>query len=161
MALAALACAAGCAGPSPPTLEVTDAVLTEESPEGIVVTFRVRAENRNDDPLPLRTVRYSLTLDGRTAFSGERFAEATIRRQGSQEFFLPVALTVGENGVLRSMPPEHPEGVPYSLSGSVEYQIPGTIAEVLFDSNIRRPTAGFSESGRLDFSQMAAPGVDR
>lgn len=134
-----------------PRFDVADVAITEQTAEGMVVTFLVRAENRGDEALPLRTVRYALSVNGRQAFSGQRNAEATVRRQGSQEFRLPVALTLGERGDL----PAAPTGqVPYALSGTVEYELPGSIAEVLFDSGIRRPTASFSETGQLDFSQV-------
>lgn len=148
--VAALALGA-CNSQPAPRFEVTDVAITEQTPTGLVVTFRVRAENRGDDPLPLRDVHYSLSIDQRAAFSGLRHAEATVRRQGSQEFTLPVALTLGENGDL----PAAPSGkVPYRLSGTVEYELPGSIAEVLFDSGLRRPSASFGESGQLDFSQV-------
>ncbi|MBL8746854.1 MAG: LEA type 2 family protein [Phycisphaerae bacterium] len=148
----------GCQSQPAPTLEVTQVAITEQTAQGMVVTFRVRADNRGDEALPLRTVRYSISLDGRPAFSGERNAESTVRRHGSQEFLLPVALTLGEGKDLPAVPSGQ---VSYSLSGSVEYEVPGSIAEVLFDTGIRRPSASFSESGRLDFSEIGPMGPDR
>jgi hypothetical protein len=35
----------------------------------------------------------------------------------------------------------------YRVTGSVTYELPGTIAELFFDSNIRRPSQGFTEAG--------------
>lgn len=141
----------GCNSQPAPTFEVTNVAITEQTADGMVVSFRVQADNRGEEALPLRTVRYSISIDGHPAFSGQRNAEATVRRYGSQEFVLPVALTLGEGKDL----PAAPTGqVPYALSGSVEYEVPGSIAEVLFDTGIRRPTATFSESGRLDFSEI-------
>ncbi len=154
MAVSAVWCGAalvGCQSQPAPRLEVTDVAITEQTEGGLVVTFRVRADNRGDEAMPLRTVHYSMSVDGRQAFSGQRIAEATVRRHGSQEFVLPVALTLGEGKDL----PAAPTGqVPYVLSGTVEYEVRGSIAEVLFDTGIRRPTASFSESGRLDFSEV-------
>ena len=143
----------GCQSQPAPSFEVTNVAITEQSPApgGMVVTFRVKADNRGEEALPLRTVHYSFSLDGRPVFSGRRAAEATIRRYGSQEFLLPVALTLGEGGDL----PSAPSGkMPYSLTGTVEYEVPGSIAEVLFDTGIRRPSATFGESGVLDFSEI-------
>ena len=37
----------------------------------------------------------------------------------------------------------------YELSGRVTYVLPGAIAELLFDNEIRKPTVGFSERGEL------------
>ncbi len=140
-----------CQSQPAPRLEVSSVGVTDQGAEGMVVTFRVRAENRGDEPLPLRTVRYSLSVNGRPAFTGERQAEATVRRQGTQEFLLPVALSLGEGHDLPALPTGD---VPYSITGNIEYELPGSIAEVLFDTGIRRPTASFGESGTLDFSQV-------
>jgi hypothetical protein len=154
-----LACGAltagGCASQPPPRITVADVAVTDQSAEGLVVTFRMLAENAGSASLPLRTVRYSVSVDGRPAFVGERRAEATAPRAGSQEFILPVAFSLGEGKDFPSMPAAT---VPYTLTGSVEYELPGTIADLLFDSGIRRPTASFSETGRLDFSAVG-PGA--
>lgn len=141
----------GCQSQPAPSFEVAGVAITEQTAEGMVVTFRVRADNRGEEALPLRTVHYSISLDGRPAFSGQRAAEATVRRYGSQEFLLPVALTLGEGRDLPALPTGQ---VPYALNGTVEYEVPGSIAELLFDTGIRRPSASFSESGNLDFSEI-------
>lgn len=156
VAVLAGAALAGCQSQPAPSFEVSGVAITEQTSEGMVVTFRVRADNRGEEALPLRTVQYSISLDGRQTFSGQRAAEATVRRFGSQEFLLPVALTLGEGKDLPALPTGQ---VPYSLQGTVEYEVPGSIAELLFDTGIRRPTASFSESGQLDFSQIG-PSLD-
>ena len=148
--LSAAALVLGACSTKAPRFEVTSVAVTDQTEEGVVVTFRVAAENRNPEPLPLHTVRYALSLDGREVFRGERSAETTLRRFGTQEFLLPVSIGVGEGRTLS----EQPGGqIPYSFSASVEYQTPGTIAEALFDSRIRIPTESFSERGKLDFAQ--------
>lgn len=121
----------------------------QQSAEGLVVTFQMKAENRNAEPLPLRDVKYSLSLGGKEVFRGKRSAEATIRRYGTQEFTLPIAVPLGAGSSLAQAPGGE---VAYGFRGSVEYELPGSIAEVLFDTGLRRTSAGFSEEGRLDFS---------
>jgi len=141
--------AGGCGRHQAPPLEVQQVAITEQTAEAVVVSFVIRASNRNSEPLPLRDVRYSMSVNGRQVFEAVRSGEATIPRFGQTEFTVPVALTLGEGRDL----PDGPVGqVPYELNGTVEYLLPGTIAEVLFDSDIRRPKASFSESGRLDFT---------
>lgn len=145
---AALLFLTGC-GATPPKFQVKDVAVTEQSEEAVVVMFRLEAENRNADPLPLRNVDYSLALQGRLVFRGKRSAEATLRRYGTQEVLLPVSIPIGPDEVLA----EPPSGqMPYTFAASFEYELPGTIAEALFDSGVRIPTAGVSESGRLDFA---------
>ncbi len=136
--------------------------MTEQSAEAVVLTFVLRGENRGKEQLPLREVKYSLEIEGREVFSGQRSAEATLPRFGTREIVLPVSVRIGEGQPL----PSPPTGVaPYSLSGAVVYEIPGTISEVLFDAKLRRPSADFREDGRMDFSSLpreaALPGPPR
>ncbi|HBS29585.1 MAG TPA: hypothetical protein DEB06_09095 [Phycisphaerales bacterium] len=140
-----------CSSPAPPTFRVASVAVTDESPEAAVLTFRLLGENTSDRALPLRTVSYTLALDGRPVFQGERSAEVTLNRFGAQSVDLPVTLLTGADR------PALEGEVPYTLSGSIVYEVPGTIAEVLFDARLRRPSAGFSQSGRLDFSALDRP----
>lgn len=149
-ALAVCAAALGaCSGAQSPHFEVRDVAVTEQTDQGVVVTFRIAAENRNAEPLPLRNVRYGLSLDGKRVFEGERSAETTLRRYGTQEFLLPVAFPVGEGTDIAATPIGQ---MPYSFDATVEYVLPGTIAEALFDTGLRIPTASFGERGQLDFT---------
>lgn len=153
MACAAAVVLGGCSGLREPTFKVSGVGVTEESAEATVLTFRVTGENTNGEALPLREVRYSLSLDGRRVFSGQRSAEATLQRFGTQTIDLPATVLASNGGDALS------GEVPYTLSGEVVYEVPGTIAEVLFDAQIRRPTARFAQSGRLDFGALERPVV--
>lgn len=147
--LAAVAClSTGCIRQaSPPMLTVTDARVIDRTQEVAVVQFDIEAENTNDIALPLRELRYELVVEGDTIFSGSRSPEATVRRFGSQSISVPVVIPLDElpetsvNG-----------GVPYRLRGRVTYIIPGALAELLFDTNVRRPTVGFEDRGTLDLA---------
>jgi hypothetical protein len=143
----AAALLAGCSGPAP-TFRVLDIEVSDESPQATVVTVTLEGENRGEEALPLRDVRYTLSLDGRPVFSGVRSAEATLPAGGVERVRLPVAITAEQAGG-----PLTGTQRPYSLSGSVQYLSSGSIAEVLFDSGLRQPTASFSESGSLDFAK--------
>lgn len=136
----------GCAGAKPPTFDVVDVGVTERGPDGVVVTFVLVGTNTNPDPLPLDEVTYSLNLNGRDVFRGTRMAEATLPANGTQRVMLPVPVPVAP-GV------EAPTGqAAYRLQGSMVYKIPGSIAEIFFDSGVRRPSIGFGEGGTLDFA---------
>lgn len=129
----------GCASPAPPTFELADVYTLPEGPDGRVVVFVVEGVNDSASALPLRDVRYSASLDGGESVSVRRGARATLPAKGSQTFELPVPVA-GDAGVVGA----------YELRGSVEYQVPGALADLLFDNNLRRTRAGFSFSGRLD-----------
>lgn len=153
-AAALLALSAGLTGcfsdPKPPAFKVVDVGVTERTAEGVVVTFTLEGTNTNKDPLPLDSVSYSLSLDGRPTASATRQAEAELPASGVQRVRLPVAIPVSPGA------PEPTGTSGYRLSGSMVYKIPGSIAEVFFDSGLRRPSVGFGEAGTLDFSRAAA-----
>lgn len=140
----------GCSGYAPPSLSVAGVSVAAESEHGVVIDFAIDAQNVNSVELPLKQVRYSLTLDGREVFSGVRSPEASLRRLGTQRFHIPVAVAVG---------PEEPKFTGkhgYALQGTLLYITPGQLAEVLFDIKWRRPSVGFREEGTLDFGEKTA-----
>jgi hypothetical protein len=139
----------GCTGHTAPSLSVAGSRQVEATPDGFVVAFDLEAQNANDVELPLREIRYSLTLDGREVFSGVRSPEATLRRLGTQRFTIPAAVALAPG----QAPPAGP--TPYVLEGRLAYIAPGQIAQVLFDINVRRPTVRFREEGVVELG--AAP----
>jgi hypothetical protein len=141
----------GCSWYHAPDLDVVSVQRAQETDEGMVLSFGLDASNENEVALPLKTVRYSLELEGKRVFSGRRAAEATLRRKGTQRILLPAAVPWEKIGG------EAPAGdVPYRLSGELSYVTPGQLAEILFDTGVRRPSVRFSEKGVIAFS----PGGD-
>lgn len=139
----------GCSGFAPPSVRVVDARVIEQTEHGIAVDFIMEGVNANSEEIPLQVVRYSLAIDGERVFTGERMAEATLRRFGSQTFVLPVAATWD------ALPSDRPEGDDsprvrrYRLSGTLQYIAPGALAEVFFDTGVRRPRVRFAAEGDL------------
>lgn len=137
----------GCSRYKHPGLSVAEVKMTEETASGYVLEFVLDTRNDNPEPLPLREVRYSLTLEGREVFSGVRSAQATLRRFGTQRISLPAAVPL-EPGATP------PRGVVrYGLDGELSYVTPGQIARILFDTRVRRPRVGFHERGELDLGK--------
>jgi hypothetical protein len=138
--------------------------MSGQSDEGYVLTFTLLGENPNKSPLPLRQVSYSLSLDGKHVFQGTRSAQATLPAKGSQALTLPVSIPndvgagKGAEGAGADEPPPAGAKAKYRIAGSIEYQLPGSIAELLFDSQIRRPKAGFGESGVFEFTEAPTRG---
>ncbi|MEM1424266.1 MAG: LEA type 2 family protein [Planctomycetota bacterium] len=133
----------GCTGATAPTFRVLDASLTSETDEGYVVTFTLEGENTNGFELPLREVDYRLVLEGEEVFTGRRSAEVTLAADSRGVVTLPVSVAFGEGVGL-------PASMAYELSGRVTYVLPGAIAELLFDNQIRKPRVGFGERGVLE-----------
>jgi len=135
----------GCSTYDAPTLEVTSALVTQETSQGMVIDFGIDVANTNDFEVPLERIRYTLRLGGQRVFTGTRSAEATVRRLGTQQITLPAAIDLEKY--------ELPTGeVQYELFGSVVYVTPGQIARILFDAGVSRPKAKFRHKGTLDFS---------
>jgi hypothetical protein len=148
--IAAVVGLGGC-GYAPPKFTVLDAAIIEETTQGFVIEFEVEGENPNDEPLILEAVEYSLSLDGRRRFGGVRSPEVTLPANGSQRMRLPASIGLGEREMI-------PSGIrKYRMVGTVTYEVPGSIAELLFDSNIRRPKQPFARSGELDFGDPLGP----
>ncbi|MGP1308650.1 MAG: LEA type 2 family protein [Phycisphaerales bacterium] len=154
--LASLAPLVGCGGFSAPKIRVVDARVLEQTEHGVSVDFVLEGQNDNSEEIPLQVVRYSLSIDGERVFTGERMAEATLRRFGTQTFVLPVAAE------WEDLPNDRPEGDlsvrtrRYRLAGTLQYIAPGALAEVFFDTGVRRPSVRFVSEGELTVS----PSVD-
>lgn len=150
--LGCLCLGSGCAGVSSPRASVEGwslagavggpvmgPVESADGAAGETLTLLVRVENPNRaTALPLGRVRYRVEAEGVPALEAVRSGEASLPAGGAVTLALPVPA---------------PAGVPasglYRVSGTVEYIVPGALAEILFDADIRRPRVGFSESGRF------------
>lgn len=157
LALALFPALWGCSPYDAPSLAIETVTLVDEGPEGLVLELTLSARNDNEVPLPLREVEYELQLGpagegGWTgSFRGTRSAGATLRAGGTQTIVLPAAIAL-EPG---RRAPDGP--VPYRLSADLVYITPGALADVLFDTGVRRPTVSFDRDGVIDFG--AAPGA--
>lgn len=140
--------AGGCSSYEAPNLKVVDARVSERSAEGVVLMFTLDAENPNEEGLPLRTVDYRVSLEGREVFQGTRSAEATLRRYGTQQIRLPAVVALSEPATSLS-------AADYRIEGTLRYITPGEIAEILFDAGVRQPGVAFSGEGKADLTAAA------
>jgi len=141
---------AGCSSVSSPKLTVTSAAPMGRSDEGVALAFMVDAENPNESALPLRTIEYTVMLDGRPVFAGTRSPEATLRRLGTQQIVLPAVVRLADHPWLAAGLASAGK-VPFRIEGRLTYVAPGQIAEILFDSGVSVPTSTFSGAGEIDF----------
>ena len=151
LAASALVCAS--CSLKPPTFAVADIAIADSTPEATILQITLLGENTNSEPTPLYEIQYSMTIDGTVVESARRSPQATIPAHGSQEFVFPVAVPV------TAIDPARLAVAAYRVSGSVTYILPGTITELFFDSNIRRPSQNFAESGSFapDSGMQEAP----
>jgi len=141
---------AACTGISTPKLTIVDVHQDEHEPTGRRMIIVVKAENLSDVQLPLRDATYSVRLDGKQVFEGERSPESTLRKWGVQELRFPVAL-----------PPDRwptaDTPVRYEISGSLVYLPPGKFNEILYDYHLLRPTASFRGNGQVSLHGPSSP----
>lgn len=124
---------AGCSSHKAPTFRVIDAQIASQTESATTILVTVEGENPNADELPLYAMHYSASVNGDTMMSGvERSPQRTLPRFSTGSFTIPVIV-----------PNDRLSG-PVArvwIDGSVIYQLPGTIAQVFFDNDIRRPSA--------------------
>ena len=139
--------AVGCSSAVPPRFSVVSVAERERTDEAVVLDFTIGAENRNEEALPLERATYSLSLDGRRVFEGQRLARVTVPRFGEQRLVLPVVVPADAVPLSRF---DATGEMRYELDGEIEYQTPGRLTEFLFDVNLRRPTAPLGLRGVLE-----------
>lgn len=141
--------ATGCSSTKPPTFHIAGVQLREQNERGTELVFEIEAANPNGREVPLYEADYALVLNGQRVFQGVRTPEATLGRYAVQHFSLPVVVSADQ------MPPG--TQIPYRFEGTITYVMPGALAEILFDRELRRPKAVLSDSGTLDLSTALAP----
>lgn len=130
----------GCTGIEPPRLWVESAKVREQTDQGAVVEFTIRADNPNADALPLRDTEYAVTLNNAEVFRGVRSAQCTLPGFGQQSFTLPAAV-----------PGRLPDGnIAYRISGEVSYVLPGAWRETLADAGLPEPTSELQGEGEIE-----------
>lgn len=159
----------GCETLRPPQLTLGEAVVTEKTDEAIAFDVAVDMINPNPQELELQEFRYTVAVDGRQVFQGRRSAEASLPAEGGKRVRIP--------GVVRydqmnwSAPPgagaedgvssggsgaSLPEQANYRVHGTLTYIVPGALAEILFDTGVRRPRVGFSGEGVVALKEPAS-----
>lgn len=134
------------AGPAPRVGQPT-ATVGERTDAGVVVNFTIPCENPSSEGLPLREVRYTVSIDGRPVFRGLRSPEATVRRFGTQEIHLPAVLAAEPGQSL-------PTGTStFKIDAEMLYVRPGILSQALFDAELVQPSVDFSGSGTIDFGK--------
>lgn len=138
--------AACSAGPSP-RVGQPSATVGERTDAGVVVHFTIPCENPGSEGLPLREVRYTVSIDGRAVFRGIRSPEATVRRFGQQEIRLPAVIAAEPGQAL-------PTGSrTFKIEAEMLYVRPGVLSQALFDAEIVQPSVEFSGTGTIDFGR--------
>ena len=137
----------GCSGYRAPTIQLTSVTMTEESEEATALTFKLELQNPNPEPIELREFHYRLSMNGREVYVGRRAASTTLHSHALQTIELPAVVRYEKLGWTQR---DRPQSLSYALKGTLLYETPGELAEILLDIGVRRPKVTFAKVGRLD-----------
>ncbi len=132
--LSVLAGLPGCAIlEKPPTVTVSEIRPTSASGHVDSVEIVLNVANDNTDALELDDVRYSVRSSSGSTYEGRRAALTTIPGKSTGQVIVPAVVPSG--AVMDSR-----------VSGSLRYLAPGRLAELLFETGVRRPSVSFRSS---------------
>ena len=147
--LLVLSAMSGCSVYRAPSVSVVGTAITETGDGLLGIDFSLVLENPNKQPLALHEFYYTLTVDGAVAYRGRWAASATLPASGTRRLTIPAVVRYDQVGRTALSGTSKPR---YDLTGHVLYLAPGDIAEILFDTGVRKPQASFSAQGVLDLT---------
>ena len=146
LTLAALAGAPGCSSFRAPTVSVNDVSVTDATEEALALSFVMDLKNPNRAAVPLHEFVYTLAIDGKEVYAGRRAGGVTLSADADRQLLLPAVVPYSRVGWTALT---LPASVSYRLTGELQYNAPNRLAQILFDSGVRRPKVSFEQRGEL------------
>jgi len=146
LVLTVLAGGPGCSSFRAPTITINDVFVTDATEEALALQFVMDLSNPNRAAVPLHEFVYTLAIDGKEVYAGRRTGGVTLSAQGSRQLLLPAVIPYSAVGWTADT---LPAGVTYTLTGQLQYNAPNRLAQILFDSGVRRPKVSFGKRGEL------------
>jgi len=144
--LAVLAAAPGCSGFRAPLISVNHVSVTDATEEALALSFVMDLKNPNRAAVPLHEFVYTLAIDGKEVYAGRRTGGVTLSAEGNRQVLLPAVVPYSKVGWTALT---LPTGVSYSLTGQLHFNAPNRLAQILFDTGVRRAKVSFQQRGRL------------
>ena len=135
----------GCLSLTPPKVAVESIEVIAVSSEAMAVSLHGTVANPHASQVRLLEFDYSLSVDGRSVFSGRHAAEMALIPGADRKIMLPASFPYAKLGW---DPQSLPDTSRWSMSGSLIYLGEGVLAETLLDMGYR-PSTGMSASGEL------------
>jgi LEA14-like dessication related protein len=136
----------GCSGYQDPSIQPAGAAMVEKTDEALTLRLAVDLDNPNNEPLKLLEFEYDVQVNGVRVHKGVRAAETTLAANGHKQVQIPAVVRYDTMQWTR-------EGVPasakYAVRGELRYITPGEIAQVFFDTGVRKPSASFAWTGEV------------
>jgi hypothetical protein len=134
----------GCAYKAP-TVLVGEAAAGERTDEALRIEIAVNATNPNREPVELREIEYSVSIDGSTVFRGRRAAQTTLGAGRTRQLLVPAVVRFDQVAWGDAVPSD----ATWSIRGRMLYLTPSELAEILLDTGIRKPRVRFAGRGRV------------
>lgn len=144
--LAFIAAISGCSGFRDPVVTIVNASLTETSESAIGIGLHLELANSNSEPVELYEFTYAITINETGTYRGRWAASATLPANGSRQLVIPAVVRYDQLGWTEDSMPAQAR---FAITGTLLYIAPGDIAEILFDTGVRKPTVPFSGQGIL------------
>jgi len=147
-----MAAISGCSGFRDPVVTIVNASLTETSESAIGLGLRLELANSNSEPVELYEFTYAITINGTGTYRGRWAASATLPANGSRHLVIPAVVRYDQLGWTEDSVPAQAR---FDVTGTLLYIAPGDIAEILFDTGVRKPTVAFSGRGIIILNEVA------
>ena len=127
---------------SKPEVQVDSVKVVDQTDQGARIEITVTLTNTADAALPLVDANYTVSVDGQEPVTFENRPNRTIPVGGTQTVVLPLVIAISGDGPLA--------GRSVAATGSLIYEPPGEIRELMTESNIPLPSASFRYRGVLE-----------
>ncbi len=136
----------GCSRFSAPTVSVKEVSVIDATEEALALGLVMDLENPNHAAVPLHEFRYTVAINGKEVYAGRRAGGVTLSAVDSREVMLPAVVPYDTMGWgAQSLP----ASVSYTVKGQLQYIAPKRLAQILFDTGVRRPKVSFASRGEL------------
>ncbi len=132
------ACSSGSGRPEFRVIEARVEDTSPDQPGASVVAFYLEGVNESRDPIPLRDIRFSATVQGKSV-DVRRAGEATLGRFSTRRIRVPAAFE-GQTFA---------PGDTFAINGIVRYEAQGAFARTLYDAGWVDHSVAFSGNGTL------------
>ncbi|HWB19912.1 MAG TPA: LEA type 2 family protein [Phycisphaerales bacterium] len=129
-----------------PAITVDDARIAQQTDDAVQFQIHLKAQNKTETPMRLLEYTYSVSVDGQQVYEGRRAAIATLAANSTTQLMLPA---VAPRSAMKNLSAVSLANGRYSVSGTLTFVEPGTVAKVLYDARILRPVQGFDGSGEI------------
>jgi LEA14-like dessication related protein len=143
---AMLACSAGCSRFSAPTVSVNEVSVIDATQDALALSFVMDLKNPNQAAVPLHEFRYTVSINGKEVYAGRRAGGATLSAVHTRQVLLPAVVPFDKLGWNAQ---ELPASMSYRVQGQLQFIAPNRLAQILFDTGVRKPKVSFKGRGEI------------